>query len=92
MSQDFFSRVSGRKIFLKSCSNDCILKICECIKNLLNSNLKIKPVHLIKLRRHKETLRALASKKTSLLKGKRLLKKGGFIGVLSPALIPAFAS
>jgi len=83
---------TGRKKFLKSCNKDCINKICECIKNVLNSNLKIKPVHLRRLKRHRQTLRVLASKKTSLVNRKRLLQKGGFIGALLPALIPAIAS
>ena len=82
----------GRKKFFKTCSKDCVVKICECIKNVLNANLQIKPTHLKKLSRHRQTLRALASKKTSLVKRKRLLQKGGFIGALLPAIIPAIAS
>ena len=82
----------GRAKFFKTCSKDCIIKVCECIKNVLNANLKIKPSHLKKLSRHKHTLRALSLKKTSLAKRKRLLQKGGFIGALLPAIIPAIAS
>ena len=81
----------GRKKFFKSCSKDCIIKVCECIKNLLNGNLKIKTPHLKKLRRHRQTLRALAVKKTSLVKRKRLLQKGGFVSALIPAIAPAIA-
>ena len=83
---------SGRKKYFKTCSKDCIVKICECVKNLLNSNLKIQPSHLKKLSRHKHTLRSLALKKTSLAKRKQLLQRGGFIGALLPAIIPAVAS
>jgi hypothetical protein len=83
---------SGRKKFFKSCNKDCVVKICECIKNLLNSNLKIKSPHLKKLSRHKHTLRSLALKKTSFVQRKRLLQKGGFLAALLPALIPAVAS
>ena len=39
-------RPSGRKKYFKTCSKDCIVKICEGVKNLLNSNLKIQPAHL----------------------------------------------
>ena len=80
-----------RKIFVKTCSRDCIIKVCECIKNVLNSNLQIKPSHLKKLNRHKQTLRTLALKSTSLSKRKRLLQKGGFLAALLPAIIPAIA-
>ena len=83
---------SGRKKYFKTCSKDCIVKICECVKNLLNSKLKIQPAHLNKLNRHKHTLRSLVLKKTSLTKRKRLLQKGGFIAALLPAIIPAVAS
>jgi hypothetical protein len=81
-----------RKHFFKSCSKECISKVCECIKNVLNANLKIKPAHLRKLSRHKQTLRVLALKNTSLARRKKLLQKGGFLSILLPALIPALAS
>ena len=82
----------ARVKFFKTCNKDCVIKVCECIKNVLNANLKIKPSHLKKLSRHKHTLRALALKSTSFAKRKRLLQKGGFIAALLPALIPAVAS
>ena len=83
---------NARKKFFKTCSKDCIVKVCECIKNVLNNNLKIKSAHLKKLSRHKQTLRTLASKSTSLTKRKQLLQRGGLIGALLPAIIPAVAS
>jgi len=83
---------NGRKKFLKTCSKDCVIKICECVRNVLNARLPIKPTHLKKLSRHKQTLRILAAKRTSLIKRKRILQKGGFIGALLPALIPALAN
>jgi hypothetical protein len=83
--------VSGRKKFLKTCSNDCINKISECAKNLLNENILIKPSHLKKLSRHKHTLRALVLKKTAVGKRRRLMQKGGFLHAFLPALIPAIA-
>jgi hypothetical protein len=84
--------IKQRKNFFKTCSRDCIIKVCECIKNVLNANLKIKPSHLRKLSRHKHTLRALALKNTSLTRRKKLLQKGGFLSLLLPAIIPAIAS
>jgi hypothetical protein len=84
--------VKGRKNFFKKCSKDCVIKICECIRNVLNANVELKPSHLNKLSRHKQTLRALALKRTSLVKRKKLLQKGGFLAALLPAIIPAVAS
>lgn len=83
---------TGRKKFFKTCSKDCVIKVCECIKNVLNANLEIKPAHLKKLSRHKHTLRSLALKSTSLSKRKRLLQKGGFLNILLPAIAPVIAS
>jgi hypothetical protein len=83
---------TGRKKFLKTCSKDCIIKVCECIKNVLNSKLHIKPTHLKKLNRYKQTLRTLALRSTSLGKRKQILQKGGLLGALLPAIIPAIAS
>jgi hypothetical protein len=84
--------VKDRKKFFKSCSKECINKICECVQNLLNANLPIKACHLKKLSRHKQSLRVFAAKRTSLAKRKRILQKGGFIGALFPAILPAVAS
>ena len=84
--------VKDRKKYFKSCSKDCIFQVCECVKNLLDGNLKIGEAHLKKLSRHKKTLRSLAAKNTSLVKRKRLLQKGGFITTLLPILIPALGS
>jgi len=83
--------LKSRKKFFKSCNKDCVFKICECIRNVLNANVRVKPVHLKKLRQHKAILRTLAAKKTSLVKRKRLLQRGGFVGALLPAIIPAIA-
>jgi hypothetical protein len=82
--------VRGRKKFFKTCSKECVNRICECVQNVLNANLPIKPSHLKKLGRHKQTLRTLVAKRTSLAKRKRILQKGGFIGTLLSALVPAF--
>jgi hypothetical protein len=69
------------------------MRICECIRNVLNANVKIKEAHLKKLTRHKRTLRELSSKRLSLPKRRKLLQRGGFLlGALLPAIIPAVAS
>jgi len=79
---------AGRRKFIKNCSKQCVIRICECVKNLLNGNAPLKLCHLKKLSRHKQTLRKLALKGTSLKQRKRLIQKGGFLGAVLPALIP----
>ena len=81
-----------RKTFLKSCNKDFIHGICECIKNLLKGNVPLKTAHLKCLGRHKQTLRKLALKGTSLTGRKKILQKGGFLQLLIPSLISGLTS
>lgn len=80
------SRVD-RKRYIKVCRNSIVHCICECVKNLLKGHLPLKPRHLKILARHKQTLRKLALKKTSLKKRKQILQKGGFLPVLLKPLL-----
>jgi hypothetical protein len=52
----------------------------------------MKPAHLKTLARHKQTLRKLALKKTSLVSRRKILQKGGFIQLLLPTLISGLGS
>ena len=79
----------GRRKFFKECSKDCVLRICECIKNILKGNVPLKSCHLKKLSRHRQSLRSLSAKSTTLVKRRKLLQKGGFLGALLPAILPA---
>ena len=81
-----------KKKFLKTCNKDFIHGICECIKNVINGRVPLKSGQLKCLRRHKQTLRKLALKKTSLLHRKKLLQKGGFFQVLLGPLISGLGS
>jgi len=61
--------------------------MCECAKNLLKGNVPLSPAQLRTLRRHKQKLRQLAVKKTSLAKKKKLVQSGGFLGALLTPII-----
>ena len=78
--------------FVKSCSKDFILCVCECIKNVLKERLPLKPRHLKVLPKHKGTLRKLAFKNTSLATRRKILQRGGFLGLLLPSLVGGFGS
>jgi len=72
---------------IKNCDKHLINCFCECSKNILKGNIPLKEPQLRKLRREKKNLRALALKKTSLKKKRKILQKGGFIGaLLTPVL------
>ena len=71
-----------RKKYIKLCGKDFIDCICECVKNLLKGNVPLNQKQLKSLRRHEQSLRKLALKKTSFAARKRILQKGGFLGYL----------
>lgn len=76
-----------RKQFIKSCGKDFIYCLCECIKNLLKGNVPLTQKQLKSLCRHKQSLRKLSLKRTSLVTRKRILQKGGFLGALISPLL-----
>jgi hypothetical protein len=82
----------NRKAFLKGCSKEFVQSICECVKNLLKGHVPLKSSHLKCLARHKQSLRKLALKKTSLTSRKKILQKGGFLQLLIPSLISGLGS
>jgi hypothetical protein len=83
---------SDKKRFLKSCNKDFIHGLCECIRNMINGRVPLKPCQLKCLSRHKQTLRKLALKKTSLAVRKKILQKGGFLPLILPSLISGITS
>jgi hypothetical protein len=87
-----FKQMKNKNNFLKSCNTEFIHGVCECIRNLLKGRIPIKSNHLKCLTRHKQTLRKLALKKTSLVTRKKIMQKGGFLGALITPLITGLAS
>ena len=83
---------SEKRKFLKTCNKDFIHGLCECIRNLINGRVPLKPCQLKCLSRHKQTLRKLALKKTSISQRKKLLQKGGFFPLLLGPLISGLGS
>ena len=78
--------VKDRRQFLKSCDKDFIQCVCECVKNLLKGRVPLKTNQFAKLARHKQSLRTLSLKKTSLAKRRKILQTGGVFPMLMPAL------
>ena len=71
---------------------EVIQVLCECAKNTLNGNIKLSPTQYKKLKRYQKPLRLLANKKSGIRKRKEILQKGGFLGALLGAVIPAIAT
>ena len=78
-----------RRKFIKNCGTDFISSLCECIRNLLKANVPVSARQLETLRRHKQLLRKLSLRKTSMKVRRRILQRGGFVGFLIGPLITA---
>lgn len=76
-----------RNKILKTCSDDTISCLCECVYNLLQGNVPVTPRQLKTLSKHKRSLRTLASKKTTLKTRRRILQKGGFLPLIIGPLL-----
>lgn len=73
--------------------------ICECLFNVLNTDLKLKKRHVVKLKSHikknmnKNRLKLIVNKKTSLLKKRKALKQEGRgLPLLLASVIPFLAN
>ena len=70
-----------------------IKAISECILNVLNGHIKLKSEQKKKLKRHKDTLRHLASRSNSTHRKRALLhQRGGFLSALLPLALSAVGS
>ena len=79
-----------RKAIIEHGSSNLVLSICECCYNVLKGTIPLTKIQKRRLSRYKEHLRALASKKVSRVKKKRLLTQKG--GNLLAALLPPVLS
>lgn len=79
---------SQKRALLRTANNEQIKSVCEICLNILAGNI---PVNRIKMRKHKNILRKLASKTGGVQQKRRLLanQTGGFLPVLAPAIISA---
>jgi hypothetical protein len=62
----------------KKINNVQVNKVCNCVAKFLKSKVPLSRAYLKKLSPHKNTLRILASKKTSMKTKRQLIQKGGF--------------
>ena len=81
-----------KKAIIHDAGPEVMKVLCECAKNTLNGNIKLSPAQYKKLKRYQNPLRLLVNKKTGTRKRKEILQKGGFLGALLGAVIPAIAS
>jgi hypothetical protein len=82
----------AKKHLVKNCDKQLIDCFSECCHNILKGNVPIRPGQLRRLRCHKHNIRALALKKTSVKRKRRILQKGGFIGAILPPVLTVLSS
>ena len=71
-----------RRDIIRKYDNDLICSLSECCHNVLKGNVPLTSTQKVKLRRHKNNLRKLSTKKTSIKAKKKILQRGGFLGAL----------
>ena len=81
-----------KRQFIKKCDREFLDCVSECAKNITKGNVPLTPDQLSRLRRQKNNIRALALKKTSTKKKKRILQKGGLLGSILPPIISVLGS
>lgn len=74
-----------RRSFLQHADKDLIRCIGECCLNILNAKIPLKPKEKSKLSKHKNNLRTLSKKKTSLTQKKKIITQKG--GALLPLIL-----
>lgn len=81
-----------RKLLANWADKEDILAVSECAANTLSGNVHLKPETLRRLKRHKNALRSLARKNTSLREKRRTIMKGGFLSMILPAVLGTLSS
>jgi len=70
------------KKLMKAADKGLVDCLSECAVNILKGNVALNQTQKKKLQRHKYNLRNLAGKKVPLTEKRRILQKGGFLGLL----------
>jgi len=90
----FLSRAkpSTCKAIINAADKDLVHCLCECAHNLLKGTVQLTKAQKTKLSRHKQGLRDVSKKTTSLKRKQQILQKGGFLpALLAPLLAPVIA-
>lgn len=79
-----------RKALLKSCNQEELHCICECIHNVLQGKITIPTKEKNKLEKYKHILRKLISKGTNRTRKNIIIQKGGaFLPIILGAVLSA---
>jgi len=79
----------AKREYVRKCDKEFVNCVSECAKNVIKGNVLLNDRQMKNLRRKRNDLRELSSKKTSLRKKRRILQKGGFLTSLIPPVLAA---
>ena len=79
----------AKREYVRKCDKEFVNCVSECAKNVIKVNVLLNDRQMKNLRRKRNDLRELSSKKTSLRKKRRILQKGGFLTSLIPPVLAA---
>ncbi len=85
----FFGRIKRkpmRTLAIKNINSDQLKSICDLCSNVVHKRLQVTPTQFKKLRKQRNIIRELSSRRISLKRKKALLQKGGFLNILAPIL------
>lgn len=81
-----------RKVILQQCSPNFIQSVCEICMNLLKGNIPVTECQHKKLKRYREKIRQMASRREGVRKKRKLItQKGGFLLPLLTTVLPIVA-
>lgn len=82
-----------RTALLKSCDDEEINIICECIYNVLKGKIPLEKKDKSKLKKYKDTLRTLVSKGKHKFRKTVIIQKGGaFLPIILGAVLSTLVS
>lgn len=93
ISSNEFKNKKLRQALINNIPKESIYSICECVKNVMNGNVKLDDKTFQILKPYKLTFKKLLNRQNDLnSKRKVLIQKGGFLQFLIPAVISGIAS
>jgi hypothetical protein len=83
------TRPRERATILEGVDSDIIRALCDMCLNVLRGNVPLTTSQMQRLKRHKQTLRSMATRRIPLITKRKLIRqRGGFL----PLLLPIIAS
>ena len=81
-----------QKTMLSNASKDLVLSLVRCASDIIKGNVSLTPRQLKQLMPYEKLLKKFVSSKTALVERRKILQKGGFVGLLLKPLLGLLGS